>query len=231
MPRARKARTSKPARGKKKASRLKVVSGKRKKKSKKKGSPLAFSIFLLLSLAVATAAVIEIRNFINYPTLQQFRNDEQDTILSLFHTGAGRRSAAVFLEHGAKEQPEYITRLYYIDDQGERGSPTERFDELCWSKDGSALVATRVTKESAGPVGIPDILWLYDLTGKMFYRAVDAAIPGQGAEAKQSFLQRYLHERKAGLGPPIVRWFELGQKENYIFSWQATRWNRALRLD
>ena len=191
------------------------------------GSTGAFFFFICFCLATAAAAVIEIRNYIEYPSLQVFRNARGNVKMTLYHRGAAQRSAAVFYEHGQllSEPPVFITRLYYLDEPGGRGSETERFEDLCWSRDGSAMYATRAPAPSGGP---EEILWLYDFDSKMFYRVADARIPGHGAEAPQAFLQRYLYERKAGPGNVVARWFELGRKENYIFSWETTRWNRAI---
>lgn len=193
------------------------------------GSGVAFFFFVCLILATAAALVIEVRNYIEYPCVQQFRNFRGDVTLTLYHRGAARRSATVFMEQGGLlNKPRFITRLFYLEENGERGSGTERFEELGWSSDGGAVFATRQdTSSRAAASLIPEILWLYDIDSGIFYRVTDSAIPGRGAEASQAFLQRYLYERKGGPGKVIARWFHLGKKEGYAFSWQTTRWNRA----
>ncbi len=90
------------------------------------------------------------------------------------------------------------------------------------------MFATRQSSASqAAGSAIPEILWLYDIDSGIFYRVSGSALPGRGAEASQNFLQRYLYEQKGGPGKIIANWFDLGKKENYAFSWQTTRWNRA----
>ena len=36
---------------------------------------------------------------------------------------------------------------------------------------------------------------------------------------------------KGGLGHHILHWYEMGKKENYVFSWKAHHWNRLSRAD
>jgi hypothetical protein len=196
-------------------------------KANARGGGGAFFFFVCFCLAAAAAAVIEIRNYIEYPCLQEFRNARGDVKVTLYHRGAAQRNAAVFFEHGQllSLPPEFITRLFYMDESGGRGAETERFEDLSWSRDEGAMFATRAAARSGGP---EEILWIYDFDSRVFYRVAGAAIPGRGAEASQAFLQRYLFERKGGPGMVVARWFELGKKENYTFSWETTRWNRAI---
>ena len=191
------------------------------------GSSGTFFFFLCLCLATAAAAIIEVRNYIEYPCLQEFSNARGDIRVTLYHRGAARRNAAVFFEQGGllSVPPKFVTRLFYLEENGERNSETERFEDLSWSRDGGAMFATRA---EAAPGAAEELLWLYDFDSSVLYRVEGAAIPGRGAEASQSFLQRYLYERKGGPGAVVARWFELGRKENYTFSWETTRWNRAI---
>lgn len=192
------------------------------------GSGGAFFFFVCFCLATAAAAVIEIRNYIEYPCIQEYMNDRGDVKVILYHRGAAQRNAAVIYEHGRFQSvpPEFMTRLYYLDEGGERGSETERFEDLSWSRDGGAMFATRA---SISPGAAEEILWLYDFDLGVFYRVADARIPGRGGEVSSSFLNRYLYERKGGPGTVIARWFELGKKENYSFSWETTRWNKVIK--
>ena len=98
----------------------------------------ALFFFVCFCLATTAAAVIEIRNYIEYPSLQEFRNARGDVKVTLYHRGAGLRNAAVFFEQGGllSVPPKFITRLYYLEEGGERGSETERFEDLSWSRDG-----------------------------------------------------------------------------------------------
>ncbi|MEZ5323676.1 MAG: hypothetical protein R3F19_01210 [Verrucomicrobiales bacterium] len=195
------------------------------------GSRFAFFFFICLTLATAAAVIIEVRNYIEYPCVQQFLSYRGDVTLTLYNRGAARRSAIVFIEQGSLlNKPRYLTRLHYLEENGERGSKTERFEQLSWSSDAGAVFATRQTSTSqAAASAIPEILWLYDIDSSVFYRVNDCAIPGRGAEASQNFLQRFLYEEKGGPGKIIANWFDLGKKENYAFSWQTTRWNRAAK--
>ena len=196
------------------------------------GSGGTFVFFVLMCLATAAAAVIEVRNYIEYPCLEVFHNKTGDVTVTLYHRGAARRNAAVFYEQGGllSIPPEFITRVFYLDEGGERGSATERFEELSWSRDGSAMFATRAS-DSPRPGGSDsaEILWLYDFDSDVFYKVAGSAVPGRGAEAPQRFLQRYLYEKKGGPGVVVAHWFELGKKQNYAFSWETTRWNKALK--
>lgn len=239
MPRATKKASRKKAPARKAAKRGKAArKPAQKKKSRLKartssggGSGFAFFFFVCLCLATGAAAIIEVRNYIEYPCVQQFRSFRGDVTLTLYNRGAARRNATVFIEQGSLlNKPRYLTRLHYLEEGGERGSKTERFEQLSWSSDAGAVFATRQSSLSqAAASAIPEILWLYDIDSGVFYRVNDSAIAGRGAEASQNFLQRYLYEEKGGPGKVIANWFDLGKKENYAFSWQTTRWNRAAK--
>ncbi|MGK0187541.1 MAG: hypothetical protein ACI9R3_003329 [Verrucomicrobiales bacterium] len=236
MPRATKKATRKkaPARKAAKSSRARKPAKKSRLKARTSsggGSGFAFFFFICLCLATAAAVIIEVRNYIEYPCVQQFPSFRGDVTLTLYNRGAARRSAVVFIEQGSLlNKPRYLTRLHYLEEGGERGSKTERFEQLSWSSDAGAVFATRQSNLSQAAASvIPEILWLYDIDSGVFYRVNDSAIPGRGAEASQNVLQRYLYEEKGGPGKVIANWFDLGKKENYAFSWQTTRWNRAAK--
>ena len=236
MPRATKKTSKKKAPARKAAKRAaarKPAAKKSRLKARARsgggGSHFPFFFFICLTLATAAAVVIEVRNYIEYPCIQQFLSFRGDVTLTLYNRAAARPSAIVFIEQGSLlNKPRYLTRLHYLEEDGERGSKTERFEQLSWSSDSGAVFATRQSSASQAAVSvIPEILWLYDIDSGIFYRVNDSTLPGRGAEASQNFLQRYLYEQKGGPGKIIANWFDLGKKENYAFSWQTTRWNRA----
>ena len=159
---------------------------------------------MFLCVATVGAAVIEIRNYIEYPALQQFSNRRGDVVLTLYHRGAARRSAMVLFEQRGRSPntPEPIAPLHYLEENGSRGERTERFEELAWTLDGSAVFATRGKRAPGDP---DEILWLYDFEQGILYRVPDATAVDGGVEMPPHLLHRYLVAKKGGPGETIAR--------------------------
>lgn len=187
------------------------------------GGRLPFLLFVTLLLGIAAALVIEVRNYIDYPSIDQFESPSGDHLLTIYHRGSGERHGQVLIETGTSG-PHQICQIRYAD-ADRAADPPSAFEELRWSGDSSCVIATRVAMRSK--IMPHEVLWIYDSTNRRLFLDEDAQPQLDATSGSQADLVEFLFSR-GGRGEPITNWYQLGKKERYLFSWQTTKWERAL---
>lgn len=183
--------------------------------------------FLVIAFVVATVAFAVIRegiNYLEYPSLQTIPFPADGRELILYHRGTAKRQATLFVrELDPQASPQRIATLNYDASEASdirRASNSEPLlGTLSWTFDHTALVAsTRASRLELDPPP----LWIFDVGSRTLY-AHGQERSGQRIQKKH--LEAIL-KVKGGTGPAIVRWYEMGKKENYVFSWKAHHWNK-----
>ncbi len=183
--------------------------------------------FLVLTIAVVTVAFAVIReglNYLNYPSLQIIRYPADRREIVIYHRGSSQRKATLFVRKlDPKASPVKIADLNYKDTIAPAAEEDPLMGKLSWTADGTAVVAMgRETRSEPDPPP----LWIYDVGSYTLYS------PGKfrsGQIMGQEHIDAIL-KVKGGVGHPIAQWYQLGKKENYVFSWKAHHWNRLCEL-
>lgn len=210
---------------KKKTAKKKAAKRAKRKAPPTTGGRLPFLLFLALLLGVAAALVIEVQNYIDYPSIDQFESPGGKHTLTIYHRGSSDRRGQVLIESaGAQGQPIHICEIRYADAH-RAADPPSAFEELRWSGDGTCLVALRIAMHSR--TAPPEILWIYDTARGMLFMDEDAASQPGSTAGSQPDLVEFLAS-KGGKPDSIVTWYDLGKKEGYLFSWQTTKWDRVI---
>ena len=91
--------------------------------------------------------------------------------------------------------------------------------ELRWTNDATAVVATR-RPTRADPELRP--IWIFDVGSRTRF-AIDEVVGDRllGPGHLEAVLRV-----KGGLGHTVAHWYELGKREDYVFSWKAHHWDR-----
>jgi hypothetical protein len=190
---------------------------------------IKFLVLTTVTAVIAFAIIREGINYLEYPSLQILSFPEDTCELILYHRGIADRRATLFIrdiDHRAT--PQRIANLNYDADK-RSSSRSEKskmplFGTLSWTSDRTALVATtRADRSQLAPVP----LWVFDTGSRTLYETGQFL---QGQQLGKEHLEK-LVSLKGYIGAPIVQWYELGKKDNYVFSWKATHWNRLAGTD
>jgi|GEM_PF-3581562 len=184
-----------------------------------------FVVLAALILTIGFAVVREGMNYLEHPSLQIIRYPADGLELILYHKGVANRLATLFVQRLDKRStPQRITVLNYDD----ANSPATGawaippLGTLRWTADGSSIYATRRetrTNLDQNPI------WIYDLGSSELFE------PGTkhwGTIIGTGHLDKLL-ELRGGPGHVVSQWYDLGQKENYVFSWKAHHWDRLAK--
>ena len=187
------------------------------------GSAWAPRIFFLtlLGLMVMLAGV-EVSSRLERPSL--VRRDGEgggEPDLVFFQKGpASRRVAWLLYEPDGKgEAPRVIQRVPCAPADTVTG-------DIRLTRDGRGVYADRRTAKEGG---VPEILWLHTFAdGRLFIRDESFALKGATAilQTPGGLLAQW--RRMGGAGKRVAAWYELGAQGETLWSWQTTRWERAL---
>ena len=175
---------------------------------------------LLLGLLIALAAV-EVRNVLRHPSVMLIKAPKEGPALTFYHKGAASaREAWLFDEpQGSAGPPRLIQRIDCRPDNTLIG-------EIRWTGDGKAVYATGRTPLQRG---VPGLRWIFEFgSGRLFCSTPDLALPGRTAYVEKSADLTARWRQHQGAGPLAAAWYALGAQGPHLFSWQTTRWEKAL---
>ncbi len=175
---------------------------------------------LLLGLGVALLAV-EVRNALRHPSLLRVPAPQAGPSLAFYQKGAAAaREAWLFDEpQGSAGPPRLIQRIDC------RPSNT-LIGEIRWTADGGAVYAAG---RNPVPRGAPQVRWLFEFAGgRLFVATPDQALPGRTVFVEEAATLASRWRQHGGAGPVAAAWYVLGAQGPRLFSWQTTRWEKAL---
>lgn len=207
-------------------------------------------VFLILLTLGGAMTAIEVRNVLRHPSVL-FRSGPKDAPRLIFYQ-KGRASAreAFLLDEpaGPEGPPRLIQRIDCRPQFNEIG-------EIRWTADGRAVYAAGRTPQSRG---VPVVRWLYEFSvrppataaaapdkskpasaatltnsqpppeGRLYISEPAFALPGRTAFVETPAALTARWKQHQGAGPVAAVWYELGPKGDHLFSWQTTRWEKAL---
>lgn len=205
-------------------------------------------VFLLLFLLVGGMTALEVRNVLRHPSVLFRAGPKGAPGLVFYQKGhASAREAFLLDEPDGPDGPPRL--IQHIDCRPQFSD----IGEIRWTADGKAVYAAGRTPQSRG---VPVIRWLYVFSseensaagglgkqkaaaasesaatrpkqGRLYISQPDYALPGRTAfvEKPDALTARWhLHQ---GAGPLAAAWYDLGAKGGHLFSWQTTRWEKAL---
>ncbi len=176
--------------------------------------------FLLLGLLAALLA-IEVRNGLRHPGVRRVPGPKGAPALTFYEKGyASAREAWLFDEpKGTRGPPRLIQRIDCRPQMTDIG-------EIRWTTDGQAVYAAGRTAQSRG---VPVVRWLFEFSnGRLYVSRPELGLPGRTVFVEDpAALTARWHQHK-GAGPLAAAWYDLGALGPGLFSWQATRWEKAL---
>gem|GEM_PF-2256438 len=176
--------------------------------------------FLLLGLLAALLA-IEVRNGLRHPGVLRVPGPKGAPALTFYQKGyASAREAWLFDEpQGSNGPPRLIQRIDcrpWMTDIG----------EIRWTSDGQAVYAAGRNPSSRG---LPVVRWLFEFSnGRLHVSRPEPGLPGRTVfvEDPAALVARWHQHKRAG--PLAAAWYDLGALRPRLFSWQTTRWEKAL---
>lgn len=176
--------------------------------------------FLLLGLLAALLA-IEVRTGLRHPGVMRVPGQKGAPALTFYQKGyASAREAWLFDEpEGTNGPPRLIQRIDCRPQMTDIG-------EIRWTSDGQAVYAAGRSPQSRG---LPMVRWLFEFpNGRLYVSRPELGLPGRTVfvEDPAALTARWHHHK--GAGPLAAAWYDLGALRPRLFSWQTTRWEKAL---
>ena len=178
-------------------------------------------VFFLLMGLLGTLLVVEVRNGLRHPGVLRVAAPRGAPTLTFYQKGyASAREAWLFDEpQGSNGPPRLIQRIDCRPQLTDTG-------EIRWTADGQAVYAAGRTAQSRG---VPMVRWLFEFTtGRLYVSRPELALSGRTVFVENAAaLTTRWHQHK-GAGALAAAWYDLGALGPRLFSWQVTRWEKAL---
>lgn len=183
------------------------------------GAWLPRTFFIVLLAATGFLVAMEIINIFRQPSIRSIQGPAAHRFSIYQRSGTRQREAWFFHEPKGNLAPP-ICFLHVV-----TASASDNSGPLHWTHDGCLLIGTQRTPRNPAS----STVWIYDFTTTTLLSS-DPASHQSGIPAthtSSASLDRLI-QRHGGRGPVALHWYDLGKKENHLFAWRITRWEKAI---